>query len=113
MKLKSESSENEYFDEYCEGALEIDLEYSDISTSDTHDYDEPLDLRIKKNSTTDEPRLSLKENISCEQSGSHQFLSYEGGKGRIISQVELDELLSPHVLWHVSQAIYILIPIPN
>ena len=98
MKLKSESSENEYFDEYCEGALEIDLEYSDISTSDTHDYDEPLDLRIKKNSTTDEPRLSLKENISCKQSGSRQFLSYEGGKGRIISQTELDELLTPHVL---------------
>jgi len=97
----SDGSENDSFEDDCRGALEIDLDYGHTdSIKYISDNDEPLDLSIKRIKSVENANTSLDNLSSLEEVNNNNDLglSYDGGKGRVISHAELEQLLSPYLV---------------
>ena len=103
-RLHSEEEEEEE-----EGGLEIDLDYNDyvhVSLTEEEEDCQPLDLRVR--SEEEEEGREVREvlspaghNLSCEARGSPE----EVGKGTLLTEKEVINLLEPYIVWDRKRAV--------
>ena len=103
-RLHSEEEEEEE-----EGGLEIDLDYNDyvhVSLTEEEEDCQPLDLRVRSEEEEEgsEAREALSpggHNLSCEARGSPE----EVGKGTLLTEKEVINLLEPYIVWDRKRAV--------